>query len=111
MKMEMEKLDPRVEQALEQKPPVQIPESFAARVAAQAVSQQVSAPLKPRVRRMAMSRVTAIVAMVACAVVLFVVAPKVGSTYTGWPFVVEMLALAQMAGIAWGMFAMRGSRQ
>jgi hypothetical protein len=109
MKMEMEKLDADVEQALEQKPAVRIPEGFAARVAAQAAAQPVSAPLKPRVQKMAMSRVAAIVAMAVCAVVLFAVAPRVGSSYTGWPFVVEMLALVQMAGIAWGLVAQRKS--
>src|ERR1700743_1106464 len=98
--MEMEKLDASVGRALGQKPRVRIPESLAARVAAQAAAQPVSAPLKPRVRRMAMSRVAAIVAMAVCAVVLFVAAPRVGNNYSGWPFVIEMLALVQMAAIA-----------
>jgi hypothetical protein len=110
MKMEMEKLDAGVERALEQKPSVQISDSFAARVAAQAAAQPLSAPLKPRVRRLPMSRVAAMIAMAVCAVVLFVVAPKVGSTYSGWPFVIEMLALVQMAAIAWGFVALRGNR-
>jgi anaerobic C4-dicarboxylate transporter len=105
MKMEMEKLNENVERALEQKPSVRVPDSFAARVAAQAAAQSLSAPLKPRERRLAMSRVAAMIAMAVCAVVLFAVAPKVGSTYTGWPFAIEMLALVQMAGIAWGLAA------
>jgi hypothetical protein len=110
MKMEMEKLDAGVERALEQKPAVVVPEGFAARVAAQAASQPISVPLKPRVQRMAMSRVAAILAMVVCAVVLFAVAPRVGNNYAGWPFLIEMLALVQMAAIAWGMVSARGTK-
>jgi hypothetical protein len=105
MKMEMEALDAGVERALEQKPVVQVPEGFAARVAAQATSQPVSLAREPRMRRIAMSRVVAIVAIVLCAVVLFVAAPRVGNHYAGWPFMIEMLALVQMAGIAWGLVA------
>jgi hypothetical protein len=96
-----DEVEATVVRALEQKPVVRVPESFAARVAAMAVVQPV-APAKAR-RRVSVGRLMAIVAMVVLAVVLFAVAPLAGTRVTSWPFVVEMVVLVQMAAIGYGV--------
>ena len=94
-------LDADVVQALEQKPAVRVAENFAARVAMAAAAQPV-ARVKAR-RRVALGPLAAMTAMAVLTVVLFVVAPLAGTNYRGWPFVLEMLVLAQMAGIGYGL--------
>lgn len=96
-----EEMDATIVLALEQRPVVRVPEDFAARVARAAAAQPVSA--RKTKRQAAMGRVVAIAAMVVLAVVLFVVAPQVGTRYASWPFALEMLVLVQMAGIAYGL--------
>jgi hypothetical protein len=95
-----------VERALEQAPAVRIPEGFVARVASAAAVQPV-AKVRMR-RRMSLGRAMMLGAMVVVVVALFVVAPMAGTKVQSWPFALEMVLLAQLAGLGFG--AMRGAR-
>lgn len=96
-----EELEAVVVQALERPPVVRIADGFAARVAAAAAAMPVE-PVRVR-RRVSAGRVMAMVALGVLGVTLFVLAPQAGTRVASWPFVVEMLALVQMAGIGYGL--------
>ena len=102
------KLDARVERALEQAPAVRVPHGFAARVTAAAVAQPIPVTVRVR-RRFTMSRAMLVTAMVVLAVALFVVAPLAGTKVESWPFALEMVLLAQLAAVGWGV-ARQGHR-
>ncbi|WP_263381018.1 hypothetical protein [Granulicella paludicola] len=94
-------LDARVERALEQAPVVRIPEGFAAKVAAAAAAQPV---VRVRVRRrISLGHAMTLGAMVVVLVALFVVAPMAGTKVQSWPFALEMVLLAQLAGLGFGV--------
>jgi len=98
---ETQELQRELTRALSRQPAVTVPEGFAARVAA-------SLPERDAVRarpRFSVGRAAAIVAALALAVAMFVLSPHV-ATARSLGFAVEMLLLAQLAGIGYGLVRM-----
>jgi hypothetical protein len=108
--MTEQQMDASIVEVLEQKPAVTIPAGFAARVAMAAASAPVAAPgLRVRLgQRVSVGKTAAIAALVMLVVAMFVLAPRVSGNLA--MFGIEMLLLVQMAGIAWGLAVVRGSR-
>jgi hypothetical protein len=97
-------LEALIMQVLERRPAVNVPEDFAARVAARvpAVNAGRAARLRPSVARTA-----ATLATVLLVVALFALAPHVRMNGLSLSFGIEMLLLAELAGIGYGLMRMR----
>jgi hypothetical protein len=108
--MTEQQMDASIVEVLEQKPVVTVPAGFAARVAMAAASTPVQAPgLRVRLgRRVSMGGAASVVALVLLMATMFVLAPRAAGNVA--MFGIEMLLLVQVAGIAWGLAVVRGSR-
>ena len=88
-------LDAAITRSLERQPAVAIPADFAARV-------RTSLPtLKPMRRRTPIARTVAIVAALVMLVSIFALAPHATPSFTNFSFDLELLLLAQLAGISY----------
>ena len=94
----------RVTEALERRPMAAVPQDFAAKV------MVALPPLKPRRRRMNVGRKAALAGALASLLTMFALAPHAVPSFTDLAFDVELLLMAELAGIAWG-FSRAGSKQ
>jgi len=91
---EFEAFEAKLTQALEQQPVVVVPETFAARVRAALPAQPV------RRQRMSARRVTGVVGASVLVVALCWLAPHAAPSFSSLAFDMELLLLAELAGVA-----------
>jgi hypothetical protein len=92
-----ENLETAITRALEQRPEAAVPAEFAGRV-------MRSLPPRHRRRKMPVGRAGVLAGIVALALTMFALAPHVTPQITNFAFDLELLLLAQMAGIGWWFF-------
>lgn len=90
-------LESRITSALEHKPGVQIPQDFAAKVAARAVAQ----PLRRRSPRPQFGNLIALISVPVVALALFVLAPHATANLKSLSFDTEIALLAEVGLIGW----------
>ena len=90
-----------ITQGLERPPVVDVPEGFAARVMAALPARRVR-------RRVSVGRAAALAALGVLLVALFLLAPHVGPSPASWSYAMEMLLLAQLAAVGYGLVRMHG---
>lgn len=91
--------EPRIDAAIEAKPPVNIPDGFAAKVAALAVAQESRGSHRvPQIGRRIALIVTPIIA-----VALFALAPHSAPNVRNVIFDTELILVTQLAFIGWGL--------
>ena len=90
-----------VTRALEQRQEPLVPADFAARVMRSLPAQKVARP------KMRVGRVTAMVAAVVLTVAVFAIAPHASLSFASLSFDLELVMLAELAGIAYWFVARR----
>jgi hypothetical protein len=90
-------MDSRIDRAVEQKPEVQIPADFAAKVAARAVVQ----PARRRRLKPQFGPMIALLSAPLAAVALFALAPHTAPNLKSLSFDAEVVLLAELAFIGW----------
>src|SRR5580658_5253174 len=98
-------LNTRIDRALELRREVVVPEAFAGRV------MQSLPPRRRRRAAMRVGRLVAIFAAMVLALTMFALAPESRPNVTNFAFDMELLMLAQLAGIAWWLGGRADSRQ
>lgn len=90
-------LESRITSALENKPEMQIPQDFAAKVAARAVTQ----PLRRRRPKPQFGNLIALLSVPLAALALFALAPHAAPNFKSLSFDAEVVLLAELAFIGW----------
>lgn len=96
----------RIDRAIEQKPEVQIPVDFAAKVAARAVAQ----PLRRRRYKPQFGPMIALISAPLAVVILFLLAPHAAPNLKSLSFDAEVVLLAELAFIGWWLTRTSGAK-
>lgn len=102
----MPSLSPRIEAALAHGAEPQIPADFAAKVAARAVAH----PTRRRLRTPQFGVAVAWTSVLLLSIALFVLAPHARPSLTNYRFDAELVLLAELAAVGWGIARGFGSR-
>ncbi len=102
-------IEQQIDRALERQPPVEVPEGFAARVA-QSMPARAVRRGRWAVAPGSAGKTAALAAAGLLAVALFVLAPHAGASFSSVAFDVELLVLAELAALGYGLARMLGGR-
>ena len=104
-----QQIDQQIVRALEQPPQVSVPEGFAARVAQGLPARSVRRGLFA-VPPGSAGKTAALAAAGLLAAALFVLAPHAGTSLSSVAFDVELLVLAELAAVGYGLARLLGGR-